>query len=75
MGISDYLPSGGKRARWIARRHHSSHDPAGHAELLRHARDGYLGTAVDDWAGRHDAVASFVHYATAAITAACATAE
>ncbi|MGW5387046.1 aminoglycoside adenylyltransferase family protein [Nocardia sp. NPDC003963] len=46
--------------------------PAGHAALLRRARDGYLGIAVDDWTGCHDAVAAFVRYATDTVTAACA---
>ncbi|MFI9535096.1 aminoglycoside adenylyltransferase family protein [Nocardia fusca] len=44
--------------------------PAAHAALLRRARDGYLGAAVDDWAGHRDEVAAFVRYAAAGITAA-----
>ncbi|MEV0363547.1 aminoglycoside adenylyltransferase family protein [Nocardia fusca] len=44
--------------------------PPAHAALLGRARDGYLGAAVDDWAGHRAEVAAFVRYAAAGITAA-----
>lgn len=46
--------------------------PAPHAALLRRARDGYLGVAVDDWTRYRDETAAFVRYAAAGITAAAA---
>lgn len=51
----------------------AARSPAAHAALLRRARDGYLGAAVDDWSGNRDEVAAFVRYAAAAITAAAGT--
>lgn len=49
--------------------------PPEHTAVLDYARDGYLGAVSDDWARYRDELESFVRHATAAITAACATAD